>query len=150
MKIRNGFVSNSSSSSFVILSKGELTNYMLEQINDIPKTSIFYSIFDSICNCIFNNIEKIEKKELYENWYSNAGETAIQSASKYYNIDIENISPEWNIYIGNVGNDCGMIEELICGMEIHYKSDNLIIIKNEVIFKDFISKYDLIKNKDKK
>jgi hypothetical protein len=61
MKIRNGFVSNSSSSSFILAlpegtTKDNLKEIMLEKMQ-VPKTSIISSMAEDMASCFANSID---------------------------------------------------------------------------------------------
>ena len=63
MKMRNGFVSNSSSSSFIIGMKGNLTKDKLLDIFNVPKDSVIYPLVKELSSVI---IEKAEKESVEE------------------------------------------------------------------------------------
>ena len=59
MKIRKGFVTNSSSTNFVIISDKELTyDYLYEKLAD-SRQSIFADEMQELCNIILNSANKI-------------------------------------------------------------------------------------------
>ena len=69
MKIRNGFVSNSSSSSFLIMSKnGELSSKKLLEIFDVKETSPIYSVVKKLSSEIIECTEKMTHDEFLENY----------------------------------------------------------------------------------
>lgn len=59
MKIRKGFVTNSSSTNFIIISDKELSyDYLYEKLTD-SKQSIFADEMRELCNVILNSVKKI-------------------------------------------------------------------------------------------
>lgn len=70
MKIRPGFVSNSSSTSFVVYSKYEITEDMLADpaITGVPKDSPFYPVVKELCRHILNeaNFHDFTKRDFAE------------------------------------------------------------------------------------
>nr|WP_318741400.1 hypothetical protein [uncultured Treponema sp.] len=66
MKIRKGFVTNSSSTNFIIISKQEITfSYLFEQLTS-NKKSIFDEEIRKLCNFIIDKIEKIDEPNINE------------------------------------------------------------------------------------
>lgn len=58
MKIRKGFVTNSSSTNFIIISDKELTyNYLYEKLTD-SKQSVFADEMKELSNVILNSVEE--------------------------------------------------------------------------------------------
>ena len=64
MKIRNGFVSNSSSSSFTIISKKELNYKLLWNVLGVPEEHPLYNIVGNICSCILERAKKVDEHDL--------------------------------------------------------------------------------------
>jgi len=120
MKIRNGFVSNSSSSSFVIAVNGELT---LEKLMDgISEKSFHYPIIKEISETILNCAEKTSLKDFMDN-YSWEEEDEIYEDYKFV---IKANKNKWNIYYGSFSDDNGGIEAGLCSTPINFKNDDFI------------------------
>jgi len=77
MKIRNGFISNSSSSSFVIFNKHVLT---LDQRN---------AIFDHINYANEHDIEELKYSEDYDAWRINEKDHIIEGSTIMDNFDMD-------------------------------------------------------------
>jgi hypothetical protein len=57
MKLRTGFVSNSSSTSFLIISKGKLTKKGLSELMGIEPGSILTPLFDELYRDLLDNVK---------------------------------------------------------------------------------------------
>ena len=56
MRIRSGFVSNSSSTSFLIISRGALTKKKLRDLMGVEKGSPLTPLFDQLCVDLLDNV----------------------------------------------------------------------------------------------
>jgi len=123
MKIRNGYVSNSSSSSFLICSKEELTKNSLMEISKVDKDSPFYNIIEDIAEFFVNNsekqtIEKIKEEYTYDNEIEDYGQKLI-----------DYINNGFNVYTGSACDDEIGIESYICDQYFDIKKENFILKK---------------------
>ena len=70
MKIRNGFVSNSSSSSFIIISDKKIDeSSSFVDLFSIPKESPFYKLSCDIASTLFNNSNLMSYSDLVEEYF---------------------------------------------------------------------------------
>ena len=68
MKTRTGFVSNSSSSSFVIATKEELTKENINKAFGVPETGVFKNLAEEMAKVFFNRAKKVTLEEYLEDY----------------------------------------------------------------------------------
>jgi hypothetical protein len=121
MKTRIGFVSNSSSSSFLLGVKGKVSKV---QIKDkviaalkVPKDSMLYDVAESIAGLVAE-AEKITKADLEEEL-------------GYGNKIFQKLLDEgFTLYRGDAGSDAEEpAERLLCGLELDFRDEDVVIIK---------------------
>lgn len=88
MKIRNGFVSNSSSSSFIVTLPKSIDNYTLDEFRELLEET---SIFDPV-------------KQLYEDLLNTEESQPTLTKWEKELLDIDGLSN--NQYLVNYGNEC--------------------------------------------
>lgn len=124
MKIRNGFVSNSSSSSFIVAFKGK--NFLEAYKNSFSNVEfpLKTSIVQDIGNCLERNIDETFTTITD---YQNHDDYDEQRKEKYSKL----IADGYTVCIGSISDECDydMIDNYLCHIDIDYKDDNLIIEK---------------------
>jgi len=123
MKTRGCFVSNSSSSSFIIGVKGKLTEEKLMKAFRVGKDSPLYPISKSIAGVMLG-AEAYTKKELIkDNYYEDESELTelenkiFDNGFKYYS----GTASDEDSYDG--------AETALCNMDLDYEDDDIIIYK---------------------
>lgn len=125
MKVRNGFVSNSSSSSFLIcIKKGEeLSQENVLKTFEIGENSPLYNMASELAGYLAENVGQITMDTI-KNDYTWKGEI------EDYGIKLlELIQDGWDVYKGYASNEGGSIEAYLCDVDLNIKTDNLIIEK---------------------
>jgi len=134
MKIRNGFVSNSSSSSFLIIMKNEeLSDKKLIELFDVDETSMVFSLVKKYANDLIYCSEKISLEDYLDNYV--CGNTIEEKEKnleedceycyKYYKLAKDN---GWTIYNGDADHyEYPTISEI----SLDYEDDDIIIKTEE-------------------
>lgn len=128
MKIRNGFVSNSSSSSFVIGYSGEITDEELrERLTNafgFPDKSFLKSLEES-----FVNLLMCADAEDFDQWIEDCtwGNKTKKDALEQFDL-LELYQQNWNFRQGSVSWNEGDPEEgLLANYGLDYQDDNVFI-----------------------
>ncbi len=113
-KTRSGFVSNSSSSSFIIAAKGELTKDAVLKALGVPEKSPLFSFADDIADVLMR--AKPMKQLDLEDWGDDGTLAKL-------------IKKGMTIYEGDASDDdYRSAEAMLCNMTLHYNSPTLVII----------------------
>lgn len=134
MKIRNGFVSNSSSSSFTVglpkgLSRTEKRDLLCSKMG-INKDSFFYSAAKIIADCILS-ADKISKIEQLLNDYSYSTVEDMRSDFPHKIEAFEKCQAKgFDFYSGSASNeDCEIGSQLFCEMGWQVDDEDFFIDK---------------------
>ena len=128
MKIRNGFVSNSSSSSFLIISKnGELTKDMLMTAFAISEKSPLYPMAKQMADEMVNSCEEYTVEDYMDNYMGYTEEEYKENYPEQYETIEQVKEHNWKIYMGSA-DSCD--QPSLCEMELNYEDDNIKIEKD--------------------
>lgn len=140
MKVRNGFVSNSSSSSFIVTMKNgeKMTKKTLLEAFDVKETSPLFSFANELSDWIINNVKERNITGIYEDYVGGSKGKQIDEMidsiiEDYGGMDREIlekiVSEEYRYYSGSACNDSGdALEAYLCDNGINIDTD---IIKIE-------------------
>lgn len=134
MKIRNGFISNSSSSNFVLGIKGDLAvERVMKNIFKVNSNSLFFN-FAMECTEIFFSFQRSKSWEEFKQYMRQEHYCRDDSLEndECYELQRQLFKDGFDVIYGNIpdrGCDGDQIESLLCKMEIDYKSDSLVLKK---------------------
>jgi len=139
MKTRNGFVSNSSSSSFVVIMKNgkELSKETLLEVFDVKKTSPLYSFAKDLTDWIIDNLEEENISGIYDNFCGTSkGKTEEEMIDDLVEdcdmnkSDLEKISnKEYRYYIGSASDESGdALESYLCQNDMNIETVDIKIV----------------------
>lgn len=117
MKVRMGFVTNSSSSSYIIGVHGELTEEKLWWMLGVKEDSLLAPLAKELVKIIVHDAEKWSKEDVLEEW------------EELWGILPEIFDSGMTCYIGDASDQEGGAEAILCEMAIHYEDENLIFEK---------------------
>jgi len=124
MKIRKGFVSNSSSSSFIIAvkdNKKELTKDMLIKALQSSNSNILDKLASRLLKCVTaGQLDIIHV-------LGELGEKNIEDC--YYEKDVLQNNKAANFYIGSCEDQDSFEEAFLCELDIDYSDDDIVIKK---------------------
>lgn len=138
MKIRAGFVSNSSSSSFVVVMKNgkEMSKETLLESFDVKKTSPLFVFAKDLADWIMQNVDKQDIKSLHRNYcYSSKELTEDQMIEELIdecNITKEELerikNKEIFYYEGSASSEGEGLDYYLCETGINVDTDIITII----------------------
>lgn len=123
MKTRNGFVSNSSSSSFIIGVSGELTEEKIMKVFNIANNSPLFGIAKGIAG-IMLDAEKYTKEEYFE-------DRCYEDDSDLTSTEKKIFDKGFTLYSGFASDEDSSngIETALCNMDLDYEDNEIIMYK---------------------
>ena len=132
MKIRNGFVSKSSSSSFMVglpnlATEKELQEFLIKKMG-ADENSFFYRAAKEIAECILCSEPIRTKEDLIAEAYADSWE----DVDEWYKEPFEKCEAKGlNFYIGSATNDaCEIGEQMFCEMKWQVDDDDFFMNKD--------------------
>lgn len=133
MKIKTDFTTNSSRSSFVVLTKEKLTDKrLLDVFKDLVGASkLFPNLYKDIAESFLGNMEKTSVECILEDYGYDGLNEAVESDNSFLSTISEHISEYPHLYTGSFFDDdsSDRMGALLCDIDIEYKDKNIVIYK---------------------
>lgn len=123
MKIRMDFVTNSSSSSFILGVKGELTKEKILNMLNMPEKSPLREVAEEIADSIYSSSGKFDLKQMLEDY----GCEDASELPDVYKKAIEN--NKLVFYEGEIYDESNSVDSFLCDMAFDYEDENFIFYK---------------------
>ena len=117
------FVTNSSSSSFILGVKDKLTKEKVLNMMKVPGDSPLRELAEEFAGIIYSNSSKFKLDEILEDY----GCEDISELPDMYKKIIGN--DEFVFYEGTVSDEINSVYSILCNMDFHYEDENFIFYK---------------------
>lgn len=130
MKIKTDFVTNSSSTNFVVMTKGEMTIETFLKAVGVSQESMFLDVFKKLYNLFKRDLQNVRSYALSLG-YSSLDDYLDSLCEDTRTRIREAIAKDYDVYIGKLQSDNDEIESVFCCDAFVIEGDNFIIDATE-------------------
>jgi hypothetical protein len=132
MKIKTGFITNSSSTSFIIMVKDDLCIEEFIQLIGVEEDSDFYDLVNELYQNIQNKMIDINEAMQDKYWAKDCSNIEEFITSKYsrqvYEKYLEYKKEDRKIYVGNLSSDGeGILTSFFCGDYVEEETNTIYL-----------------------
>ena len=131
MKIKTDFITNSSSTCFVVMSKGDFTLEKFMVSLGLTEDSPFRDVFEELFAYIKNNLIPLHEFITNDKWYKDNQSEEDYIVSIFSKRTFEKIQDAekngYDVYMGRLHSDDGEIISFFCTSSFVIESENLVI-----------------------
>jgi len=123
VKTRGCFISNSSSSSFIIGVKGKLTKKKIMKAFRVGEDSPLYSFSEKMADVLLDATSYTKEEHIEDLYLDSEDEIGI--------LEKKIFDKGYTFYSGCASDEDGGAESALCGMTLDYEDEEIIIYKEE-------------------
>ncbi|MBI5569626.1 MAG: hypothetical protein HY914_06735 [Desulfomonile tiedjei] len=129
MKIRTDYVTNSSSTSYIVICDGQFTRAKLSKMMGIPKKSPLSPLVDALYDCIRQTGEPAELAWREDPRYGDSLETFLKGrfSHKVWERAVEAQQEGKRIWVGSLSSEETAVETLFCCDSFEWENDEMYI-----------------------
>ena len=124
MKIRMDFVTNSSSSSFILGVKGDLSREEILRLLKVPEDSVLRGMAEKFASIIYSGARKFDLDKKLKDYDCDD----ISELPTIYNVI--NKKSSFTFYEGTIWDDTDYTSAALCNMDFEYEDENFIFYKD--------------------